>query len=127
MKQKFLALILALLMLPVFSVFAAEAGWADSQMEHLYTVLGGEESITIRSTVSTGGKGGYCQALYPVELTGRETKAELDAMAVKLLEEGAEPVWGGGKHCYHGGDYTVDPEYTVKASAYKPGSYLYVC
>ena len=59
MKQKFLALILALLMLPVLSVFAAEAGWADSQMERIYTVLGGEESITIRSTVSPGGKGGY--------------------------------------------------------------------
>jgi hypothetical protein len=77
--------------------------------------------------VSTGGKGGYCQALYPVELTGRETKAELDAMAVKLLEEGAEPVWGGGKHCYHGGSYIAQPECTVKASARKLGSYLYVC
>ena len=127
MKQKFLALILALLMLPVLSVFAAEAGWADSQMERIYTVLGGEESINIRSTVSPGGKGGYCQALYPVELTGRETKAELDAMAVKLLEEGVEPVWGGGKHCYHGGSYIAQPECTVKASARKPGSYLYVC
>ena len=127
MKRKFLALILALLMLPVLSVFAAEAGWADSMMAGVYTVIGGDESVTVKSHVSPGGQGGYCQSLYAVELTGDETKEELDAIAIRLVTSGAEPVWGGGKHCYHGGDYTVDPEYTVKASAYKPGSYLYVC
>ena len=127
MKRKFLALLLALLMLPVLSVFAAEAGWADSLMAGIYTVIGGSESITIRSHVSPGGQGGYCQALYAVELSGDETKEELDAIALELVQSDAKPVWGGGKHCYHGGDYTVDPECTVKASAYKPGSYLYVC
>ena len=127
MKRKFLALLLALLMLPVLTAFAAEAGWADSMMEGIYTVLGGEESITIRSHVSPGGQGGYCQALYSVALTGDETKAELDAIAVKLVKSGAEPVWGGGKHCYHGGEYTVEAECAVKASSRKPGSYLYVC
>ena len=30
MKRKLLALMLALLMLPVLAVFAAETGWADS-------------------------------------------------------------------------------------------------
>ncbi|MBQ7099850.1 MAG: S-layer homology domain-containing protein [Oscillospiraceae bacterium] len=127
MKRKFLALVLALLMLPVLSVFAAEAGWADSLMEGIYTVLGGDESITIRSFVSPGGRGGYCEALYAVELAGDETKEELDAIAVELVKSGAEPVWGGSKHCIHFGEYTVEPEYTVKASARRPGSYLYVC
>ena len=127
MKRKFLALILALLMLPVLSVFAAEAGWADSLMEGVYAVIGGDESITIRSQVSPGGQGGYCQALYAVELSGDETKAELDAIARELVQSDAEPVWGGGKHCYHGGAYTAEPEYTLKAAARQPGSYLYVC
>ena len=127
MKQKVLALVLALLMLPVLMVSAAETGWADSMMERVYTVLGGQESITIRSRVSPGGQGGYCQALYAVELTGSETKAELDAIALKLLKSNAAPVWGGSKHCYHGGNYTATPECTLKASTWKPGSYLYVC
>lgn len=127
MKQKILALALALLMLPVLSVFAAEAGWADSMMDGIYTVLGGDESITIHSFVSPGGRGGYCEALYAVELAGDETKEELDAIAVELVKSGAEPVWGGGKHCYHGGAYTVEPTYTVEASSRRPGSYLYVC
>ena len=127
MKQKFLALALALLMLPVLSVFAAEAGWADSAMEAIYTVIGGDESIAIESHVSTGGRGGYSQALYAVELAGDETKEELDAIAAELVTSGAEPVWGGSKHCYHGGASTADPTYTVKASDWKPGSYLYVC
>ena len=127
MKQKILALVLVLLMLPVLTAFAAEAGWADSLMEGIYTVVGGDESITIKSHVSTGGRGGYCQALYAVELAGDETKAELDAIAAELVKSGAEPVWGGGKHCYHGGASTADPVCTVKASDWEPGSYLYVC
>ena len=127
MKRKFLALLVVLLMLPVLTVFAAEAGWADSMMDGIYTVLGGEESMTLRSHVSPGGKGGYCQAIYSVALTGKETKAELDSIARKLVKSDTEPVWGGSKHCYHGGDYTVDPECTVTASEWKTGSYLYVC
>ena len=127
MKRRFLALLLVLLMLPVLPVFAAEAGWADSMMEGIYTVIGGGESITMKSHVSTGGQGGYCQALYAVELTGDETKAELDAIAVKLVKSGAQPVWGGSKRCYHGGAYTAEPTCTVTASSRKPGSYLYVC
>ena len=127
MKRKFLALLVALLMLPVLTVFAAEAGWADSQMEGIYTVLGGDESLTIRSLVSPGGKGGYCQALYAVELTGDESKAELDAIAVELVKSDVKPVWGGSKHCYHGGAYTAEPECTVEAASRTPGSYLYVC
>ena len=127
MKKKFLALLVAVLMLPVFSAFAAQVGWADSEMEGIYAVLGGEDAMTIRSRVSLGGKGGYCQALYAVELTGKETKAELDAAAVRLVKSGAKPVWGGSKHCYHGGSYTAQPEYTISASSVQPGSYLYVC
>ena len=127
MKQKFLALLLALLMLPVLSVFAAEAGWADSMMEGVYTVIGGDEALTIQSQVSPGGQGGYCQALYAVELSGDETKAELDEIARELVESGTKPVWGGSKHCFHGGANTLDPEYTLKAASRKPGSYLYVC
>ena len=127
MKKKFLALLAAVLMLPVFSVFAAQVGWADSEMEGIYAVLGGEDAMTIRSRVSLGGKGGYCQALYAVELTGQETKAELDAAAVRLVKSGAKTVWGGSKHFYHGGSYTAQPEYTISASSVQPGSYLYVC
>ena len=127
MKRKLLALMLALLMLPVLAVFAAETGWADSKMDGIYTVLGGGEAITIRSFVSPGGRGGYCQALYAVELDGDETKAQLDAAAVKLVKNNVQPVWGGSKHCYHGGEYTAEPTYTLEAGAFAPGSYLYVC
>ena len=127
MKKKFLALLLALLMLPAVVALAAEAGWAESQMDGIYTVLGGDESITIRSLVSPGGRGGYCQSLYAVELTGQETKEELDAIALELIQKGAEPVWGGGLHCYHGGDFVEELSCTVEASSRKPGSYLYVC
>ena len=127
MKRKILALAMALLMLPVLTVFAAEAGWADSMMEGIYTVIGGDESVTVQSHVSTGGRGGYCQALYAVELAGDETKEELDAIAAELVKSGAEPVWGGSKHCYHGGESIADPAYTVKASDWAAGSYLYVC
>ena len=127
MKRKILALLAALLMLPVLSVFAAEAGWADSLMEGVYAVVGGSESITIRSSVSTGGRGGYCEALYAVELEGDETKAELDAIAAELIRSGAEPVWGGSKHCYHGGASTAEPAFTLKAANWPSGSYLYVC
>ena len=127
MKKKFLALFLALLLLPAVLVAAAQAGFADSYMDHHYAVIGGSQSITIRSHVDPGGQGGYSHALYAVELTGKETKAELDAAAVRLLESGVQPVWGGSKHCYHGGGYTADPEFTLSASDYAPGSYLYVC
>ncbi len=127
MKQKFFALVLALLMVPAIIAAAAEAGFAQSLMNSHYAVLGGDQSITIRSHADPGGRGGYCHALYAVELTGDETKEELDAQAVRLLEAGVQPVWGGSKHCYHGGDYTVDPAFTLTASDYAPGSYLYVC
>ena len=127
MKKKLLALALVLVMLPAVVAFAAEGGYADSRMEGIYAVIGGDETLTIRSHVEPGGQGGYSHALYAVELTGEETKAELDAVAVELLKSGAEPVWGGSKHCYHGGAYTVDPEYTIKAADREPGSYLYVC
>ena len=127
MKQKFFALVLALLMVPAIIAAAAEAGFAQSLMDSHYAVLGGDQSITIRSHADPGGRGGYSHALYAVELTGEETKEELDAEAVRLLEAGVQPVWGGSKHCYHGGDYTVDPAFTLTASDYAPGSYLYVC
>ena len=127
MKKRFFALVLVLLMLPAVIAAAAQPGYAESQMGSHYTVLGGDQRITIRSHVDPGGRGGYSNALYAVELTGLETKAELDAIAVRLLESGVQPVWGGSKHCYHGGEYTVDPEFTVSAEDYAPGSYLYVC
>ena len=127
MKQKFYALVLALLMVPAVIAAAAEAGFAQSLMDSHYAVLGGDQSITIRAHADPGGRGGYSHALYAVELTGEETKEELDAEAVRLLEAGVQPVWGGSKHCYHGGDYTVDPAFTLTASDYAPGSYLYVC
>ena len=127
MKQKFFALVLALLMVPAVIAAAAEAGFAQSLMDSHYAILGGDQSITIRSHADPGGRGGYSHALYAVELTGEETKEELDAEAVRLLEAGVQPVWGGSKHCYHGGDYTVDPAFTLTASDYAPGSYLYVC
>ena len=127
MKRKILALMLVLLMLPVLTAFAAEAGWADSQMDGIYTVLGGKESITIRSSVSTGGRGGYCEALYAVELAGDETKEELDTIAARLIKDGTEPVWGGSKQCYHGGASTAEPAYTLNAADWQSGSYLYVC
>ena len=127
MKKKWIALVLVLLLLPVMTAHAAEAGYADSMMPGTYTMVGGDESVTIRSHVTLGGKGGYCQALYAAEITGGETKEELDALALELVQSGAEPVWGGSKHCYHGGAYTVEPEYTLKADAWEPGGYLYVC
>ena len=127
MKQKLLALLLALVMIPAAAVLAAQAGFADSLMEGTYAVLGGEEAITIRSTVSPGGPGGYCQALYAADLTGSETKAELDALARELIRSDAQPVWGGSKHCYHGGAYTAETECTVRAADRQPGTYLYVC
>ncbi|MBQ8355649.1 MAG: S-layer homology domain-containing protein [Oscillospiraceae bacterium] len=127
MKKKLFALILVLLMVPAVIALGAQPGYAESQMNAHYAVLGGDQSITIRSHVDPGGRGGYSHALYAVELTGKETKAELDAIAVRLLESGTEPLWGGSKHCYHGGAYTVDPEFDLTASDYAPGSYLYVC
>ena len=127
MKRKLTAFVLALLLIPAIVAYAAQAGYADSNMEDIYAVVGGDQSITISSHVAPGGRGGYCQALYAVELSGEESKTELDTLALELVQSGAEPVWGGGKHCYHGGDYTEDPEYTLKASAWEPGTYLYVC
>ena len=127
MKKKLFALVLALLMLPAVLAAADQPGFAESLMDSYYAVLGGDQSITIRSHADPGGRGGYSHALYAVELTGDETQAELDAEAARLLSTGVKPVWGGSKHCYHGGDYTVDTEFTLTASDYAPGSYLYVC
>ena len=127
MKQKWIALVLVLLMLPLAVAHAQQPGWADLLNERYYAVLGPEQRITIRSHVEPGGQGGYCQALYALELTGEETRQELDALALELLQSGASPVWGGGKHCYHGGTYATDAEYTLRASDREPGTYLYVC
>ena len=127
MKKKLLALILVLLMIPAAVVQAAQGDWADSRMAETYAVIGGSQAITIRSHTEHSGRGGYAQAVYACDLTGNESKAELEAMAVELVKSGAEPVWGGSKHCFHGGAYTADPVYTMKASEYKPGGYLYVC
>ncbi len=127
MKKKLLALALALLLIPAAAVLAAQAGYAELLMKDIYAVIGGSQSITIRSHADSGGRGGYCEALYAVDLTGNETKAELDAMAVKLLKSGAEPVWGGGKHCIHVGSHTWDRAFAMNAGDYAPGSYLYVC
>ena len=127
MKKKLIALALVLLMIPFAAAAAVEAGFAALQNEDHYAVIGGEQTITIRSFVSPGGKGGYCDALYAVELTGDETAAELEAMARELIEKDTEPVWGGSKHCYHGGEYTVESEYALRASKWEPGGYLYVC
>ena len=127
MKKKLLAMMLVLLMIPVVSVLAAQKGWADSLMEDAYAVIGGSQSITISSHVESGGKGGYCQALYACELDGSESKAELDAKAVALVKSGTKPVWGGSKPCFHGGNYSADITGTLTASELTPGSYLYVC
>ena len=127
MKKKLFALILVLLMIPAVFALAAQAGYAESRMDSHYAVLGGEQTMTIRSHVDPGGRGGYSHALFAVELTGQETKAELDAIAVRLLKADTKPVWGGSKHCYHGGGYTVDTQFDISATDYAPGSYLYVC
>ena len=127
MKKKLLALFFVLLLIPAVAVLAAQGDWAELRMKDTYAVIGGNQAITISSHTEHSGRGGYCQAVYACDLTGNESKAELDAMAVKLLKSGAEPVWGGSKHCFHGGAYTADPSYTMKASGYEPGSYLYVC
>ena len=127
MKKKLFALVLALLMVPGILAAAAQAGYAELTMDSHYAVIGGDQSITIRSHAEPGGRGGYSQALYAVELTGMETKEELEEKAVWLVQNGVKPVWGGSKHCYHGGSYTADPSFTLAASDYAPGSYLYVC
>lgn len=127
MKKRLIALLLVLAMVPGAGVLAAEPGFAESKMDWLYACIGGDQILTIESHVSPGGRGGYCQALYAAELTGSETKAELDALAVELVNSGAEPLRGGSKHCYHGGTYTVDPTLTLEASELAPGTYLYVC
>ena len=127
MKKKLLALILALMLLPAVAALAAQAGFAESMMKDRYAVVGGDQSITIRSHVETGGRGGYTQLLYAVSLTGTETKAELDAAARKLLSGDGTPVWDDGKHCYHGGAYALDLEYTLRANELAPGTYLYIC
>ena len=127
MKRKFLALMLALLLVPAVLAAAAQTGHADSLMKDLYAVIGGDQTITICSHAETGGRGGYSQALYAVSLTGKETKAELDALAVQLLKTDKSPVLGGKKHCFHGGGISNDVEVAVTASDYAPGSYLYVC
>ena len=127
MKQKLLALILALVLVPAAAVLAAQAGHAELLMDGTYAVIGGDEVLTIRTEVAPGGPGGYCQALYPVSLTGQESKAQLDALALKLIENGTDPIQGGSKHCYHGGDYTTETELSVSAEKYRPGTYLYVC
>ena len=127
MKKKILALVLVLLLVPAVFVAAAQGGYADSLMKDLYAVIGGDQTINLRSRVETEGRGGYSQALYAVSLTGKETKAELDAMAVQLLKSDAKPVWGGSKHCYHGSGFSLDTEFSMTASGYTPGTYLYVC
>ena len=128
MKQKLLALLLALFLIPAAAVFAAQPGFADSMMDGIYAVIGGEDAITIRSHVSPGGPGGYCQSLYRVGLSGEETKEELDALARSLVKSGEAPAWGGSKSCFHGGGaYTAEPEYTLRADKWEPGTYLYVC
>ncbi|MBR7177973.1 MAG: S-layer homology domain-containing protein [Oscillospiraceae bacterium] len=127
MKKKILALVLALVLIPAVIVCAAQTGYADSMMEDIYAIIGGGQALTIRSHVSTVGRGGYSHALYAVELTGVETKEDLDTMAAELLERGAEPVWGGSKHCYHGSAIDTTVTYTLNAADRAPGSYLYVC
>lgn len=127
MKKKLLALVLALVLIPAAVVLAAQAGYAELRMKDIYAVIGGSQSITIRSHADSGGRGGYCEALYAVELTGKETRAELDALAVSLVKSDTKPVWGGGKHCIHVGSFNWDREFAMKAADYAPGSYLYVC
>ena len=127
MKKKILALFLVLFMIPAAVVLAAQGDWAELRMAGYYAVIGGDQSITICSHTEHSGKGGYSRAVYACALTGNESKAELDALAVKLIKSGTKPVWGGSKNCFHGGAYTADPVYTMKASDYTPGSYLYVC
>ena len=127
MKKKLLALILVLLLIPAGAVLAAQGDWAELRMADIYAVIGGGQAITVQSHTEHSGRGGYCQAVYACDLTGSESKAELDAKAVELVKSGVQPVWGGSKHCLHAGAYTADPSCTVKASAYEPGTYLYVC
>ena len=92
MKQKLLALLLALVMIPVAAVLAAQTGYAALLMDGTYAVISGDEALTIRTEVAPGGPGGYCQALYEVALTGNETKAQLDALALKLVKGDAKPL-----------------------------------
>lgn len=127
MKKRMIALLLVLLLLPLAAVRAEEAGFAELKHDGIYACIGPEQSLTITSHVSPGGQGGYCQALYRADITGSETKEELDQKALKLVRSGAEPVRGGGKHCYHGGSYTVDAAFSVNAGMLEPGSYVYVC
>ena len=127
MKKKLLALILALLMVPAVMALAAQPGFADSMMKGTYLVLGGSQSVAVRTHLETGGRGGYSQAIYALELTGAETRAELDDAARKLLTGDAKPVWADGLHCYHGGSYELDLSHEIRAQDLKPGSYLYVC
>ena len=127
MKRKILALMLALLLIPSVLAAAAQVDYADSLMKDLYAVVGGNQSITLRSHVVTRGRGGYSQAIYAVPLTGNETKADLDALAVRLLKSDTKPVLGGSKHCFHGGGLSLDVEFDIAAASYAPGSYLFVC
>ena len=127
MKKKLLAFALVLLMIPGILVAATQEGFVLLQTELRHVVIGGDQSITIRSHADPCGPGGYSQALYAVELTGWESGVELDAEAVRQLTTGAEPVWGGSKHCYHGSGYTADPTFTMEAADFAPGSYLYIC
>lgn len=127
MKKRLIALMLVLLLLPLAAVRAQEAGYAELMEDEIYACIGPEQNLTITSFVSPGGRGGYCQALYRAELTGNETKEQLDQAALQLVKSGAEPVRGGGKRCYHGGSYTVEPEFAIHAGTLEPGSYLYVC
>ena len=127
MKRKILALMLALLLIPAVLAAAAQVDYADSLMKDLYAVVGGNQSITLRSHVVTRGRGGYSQAIYAVPLTGNETKADLDALAVRLLKSDTKPVLGGSKHCFHGGGLSLDVEFDIAAASYAPGSYLFVC
>ena len=127
MKKKIIALILVLLMIPAAAALAAQGDWAELRMKDTYAVIGGSQSMTIRSHTEHSGRGGYAQAVYAYDLTGNESQTELASIATQLIKSGTKPVWGGSKHCFHGGAYTADPVYTMKASDYAPGSYLYVC
>ena len=127
MKKKLMALILVLLLIPAAAVLAAQGDWAELRMEDIYAVIGGGQVITVQSHTEHSGRGGYCQAVYACDLTGSESKAQLDALAEELVKSGAQPVWGGSKPCFHGGVLSLEPSCTVKASDYEPGSYLYVC
>ncbi len=127
MKKRLIALLAVLLLLPLARISAASGTGAESRMEADKVCIALGQSLTVTSHVTVADRGGYCQAVYAVDLKGGESAAELNKLALELVKSGAEPVDGGGKHCYHGGGYSLDLDYPFTADTFGVGEYLFVC